>query len=153
MVTQQGDASFTIARLAELDSPVLQQFASALDLTPRKLDFAHDGRRWVGSVDRIARKSSLDLSILLVSPVDELLVEATAIRQELLLKTAVTIALIVPIVWLLAEYFTRRRRMIAPSITAAKLIVITSTCAGVWLRWMPRNPVRAAAGTMAKGSP
>ncbi len=113
MVTQQGDASFTIARLAELDSPVLQQFASALDLTPRRLEFEHQGRRWVGSVNKIARKSGLDLSVLLVSPVDELLVEATAIRHGLLLTTAVTIALIVPIVWLLAGRIAGPMRRLA----------------------------------------
>jgi HD-GYP domain-containing protein (c-di-GMP phosphodiesterase class II) len=120
VVTQQGDASFTIARLAELDSPVLQQFASALDLTPRKLDFEHQGRRWIGSIDKIARNSSLDLSILLVSPVDELLVEATAIRQELLLKTAVTIALIVPIVWLLAGRIAGPMRRLAAEAEAIR---------------------------------
>ena len=120
VVTQQGDDSFTIAKISQLDSPVLQQFASALDLTPRKLDFDHQGRRWIGSVDRIARKSSLDLSILLVSPVDELLVEATAIRQGLLVTTAVTIALIVPIVWLVAGRIAGPMRRLAAEAEAIR---------------------------------
>ena len=120
VVTRHGDDSFAIAKLAQLDSQVLQQFASTLDLTPRKLDFEHQGRRWIGSVDRIARKSGLDLSILLVSPVDELLVEATAIRQGLLFTTAVTIALIVPVVWLLAGRISGPMRRLAAEAEAIR---------------------------------
>ena len=120
VVTQQGDDSFAIAKVSQLHSPVLQQFANTLDLTPRTLDFEHQGRRWLGSVDKIARKSGLDLSILLVSPVDELLVEATAIRQGLLLTTAVIIALIVPIVWLVAGRIAGPMRRLAAETEAIR---------------------------------
>ncbi len=120
VITQQRDESFAIAHISRLESPVLREFSRHLDLTPRKLDFEHRGKRWIGSVEEIARNSSLNLSILLLSPVDELLGEAVSIRRGLLITTVVIIALIVPVVWLVAGRIAGPMRRLAAEADAIR---------------------------------
>ena len=113
LVQRGSDNSVTMATLASLGSPVLEQLGKELQLAPHGLDFHFDGRRWTGSIDRIARDSGLDLNILMLSPLDELLSDAVAIRRSSLLITALIIVLTVPVVWLLASRIAGPLRRLA----------------------------------------
>ena len=103
LVHRAGDKTFSMATLATLGSPVLRHLGQELQLAPHKLDFKFDGQSWTGRIDKIARASGLDLNILMISPLEELLSEASNIRRSSLQITALIIALSLPIVWLLAN--------------------------------------------------
>ena len=99
LVKHDDGKDFRIAHLSELGSPVLEQLGGRLDFRPHKLDFTHGNARWIGSIDKIARASGLDLNVLMVSPVNELLTDAVAIRWSLLITTAIIILFTIPVVW------------------------------------------------------
>ena len=103
LISRGPQDGFEIAHVSDLGSPVLAHFSNGLDLTPRRIDLDFQGKRWTGSVDKIARTSGLDLNILLLSPIDELLSEAVAIRWSSLVTTAIIVALTIPVVWLVAD--------------------------------------------------
>ncbi len=115
----EGDA-FGLAHIADLGSAVLEDFSTHLDLTPRTLDFEHRGRRWVGSIDQVARQSGLGMSILLLSPVDELLSDAVAISRSALLTTLLIIALSIPVVWLVSTRIAGPMRRLAAEADAIR---------------------------------
>ena len=104
---------FTLAGLAALGSPVLAHLAPQLNLEPRELDFSFDGRRWTGNISKIARDSGLDLNIVMISPVDELLSDAVAIRWASLRTTALIVLLTIPVVWLVASRIATPLRKLA----------------------------------------
>jgi HD-GYP domain-containing protein (c-di-GMP phosphodiesterase class II) len=120
LVQRTGDDTFSIAALSALGSPVLDQLDKDLRLEPQKLDFQFDGRHWTGRISKIARASGLDLSILMVSPLDELLSDAVAIRQSSLLATALIVTLTIPIVWLLANRIAGPLRKLAAEAEAMR---------------------------------
>ena len=107
------DGSVQLTHIRELGSPLLETFGKNLDLGPRRLDLTHEGRHWIGKVDAIARQSGLNLSLILLSPVDELLTDAAAVRRASLITTAVIIALSIPVVWWLAGRIAGPMRRLA----------------------------------------
>jgi HD-GYP domain-containing protein (c-di-GMP phosphodiesterase class II) len=113
LIGRSKDGSFSIARMEELGSPVLAHLSQHLDMQPHKLDFSYNNRKWTGSVDKIARASGLDLNILMISPVDELLSQAIAIRWSSLLTTGLIMLISLPVVWLLANRISGPMRRLA----------------------------------------
>ncbi len=120
-VVQKRDGEvFELAHLSDLGSPVLSHFSEGLDVTPRALDFEFDERRWVGSIDRVAGRSGLDMHLLLLSPVDELLGEAVAISRASLLTTLVVVALSIPLIWLISTRIAGPMRRLAAEAEAIR---------------------------------
>jgi len=113
LVRRDEGKDFRIAHLSELGSPVLEHLASRLDFQPRKLDFTYGNAHWTGSIDKIARASGLNLHILMVSPVNELLADAVAIRWSLLITTVVIILFTIPVVWVAANQMAGPMRRLA----------------------------------------
>ncbi len=71
-------------------------------------------------MDKIARTSGLDLNIIMLSPVDELLSDAIAIRWSSLYTTAIIIFLTIPIVWLVAGRISHPMRRLAAEADAIR---------------------------------
>lgn len=109
-----------IAHISALGNPVLGHVGKFPNLQPRRLDFEYQGRRWIGSIEKIAQDSGLDLKILLISPVDELLVDAAAIRRSFLVTTMVILALSIPVVWLVAGRIAGPMRCLAEEAEAIR---------------------------------
>ena len=113
LIGHNTDGSISIARMEELGSPVLTHLSQNLEMQPHRLAFNYDNRDWTGSLDKIARASGLDLNILMISPVDELLSEAIAIRWSSLLTTGLILLLSLPVIWLLANHIAGPMRRVA----------------------------------------
>ena len=120
LIQQAEGDTFGLAHIVDLGSPVLEDFSTRLDVTPRRLDFEHGGRRWVGSIDRIARQSGLGMNILLLSPVDELLSDAVAISRSAMVTTLAVIALSIPVVWLVSTWIAGPMRRLAAEADAIR---------------------------------
>lgn len=127
LVVRKADAAFDMAHIGDLGSPVLADFSQQLDLEPGQLDFEYQGRRWIGSIDRIARQSGLDQNILLLSPVDELLGDAVAISRASAITTLLIIALSIPVVWLVSARIAGPMRRLAAEADAIRRFDFSST--------------------------
>jgi HD-GYP domain-containing protein (c-di-GMP phosphodiesterase class II) len=109
----EGKDAAALAGLSALGSPVLDHLAHNLDLQPRELDFSFAGQRWTGHLGKIARASGLDLNMLMISPLDELLSDAVAIRRASLQTTLLIMLLAIPVVWLVATRISHPLRRLA----------------------------------------
>ena len=113
LVHATDEGGFRIARLSELGSEVLAFLGKDLKPVEQSLDFDYDGQRWKGSVHKVAQSGGVDLFALMVSPVNELLSEAVAIRWLSLVITAIIILLTIPVVWLVARRISSPMRYLA----------------------------------------
>ena len=95
--------NLSMTRLTELGSPVLTFLAADLQPSVRSLNFEFDGRNWKGAVRKISRDGIPDIFVLMVSPLDELLAEAIAIRTQSFLIMVLIILLAIPVVWFAAQ--------------------------------------------------
>ncbi len=113
LVRSSDGGELTIAGLPELGSAVLSHLAG--DYTPgeRSLDFEFQGRRWIGSVRKVASPGGVDLFSLMVAPVDELLSEAVKMRWQSVMITGLIILLAIPVVWLVARMISRPLHQLA----------------------------------------
>jgi HD-GYP domain-containing protein (c-di-GMP phosphodiesterase class II) len=113
LVRSSDGGELTIAGLPELGSAVLTHIAG--DFTPgeRSLDFEFQGRRWIGSIRKVASPGGVDLFSLMVAPVDELLSEAVKMRWQSVMITGLIIALAIPVVWLAARKISRPLHQLA----------------------------------------
>jgi len=103
LITQADDKSFKIARLSELGSEVLTFLSQDLNMAPQPLEFSFAGRRWKGSIIRMSGDSGLDLYMLMISPLDELLSDAIAIRRLSVMTTLFIVLITIPVVWYIAS--------------------------------------------------
>ena len=103
VIIKSNDRQIKLANLKQLDSEVLKFLSDALEPVERNLDFDFQGERWVGSTKIIARPGGVDLYALMVSPVDELLSEAVAIRWQSLITTILVVLLSLPVIWYVAR--------------------------------------------------
>jgi HD-GYP domain-containing protein (c-di-GMP phosphodiesterase class II) len=113
LVHATEDGAFRIARLPELGSAVLAFLGAQIKPLEQSLDFDFGGRRWKGSVRKVARSGDVDLLALMVSPLDELLSEAVKLRWRALLITALIILLTLPVVWFVARRISNPMRDLA----------------------------------------
>jgi hypothetical protein len=120
IIERGPDDGFSLAHISGLGSPLLRQFGQGLDVEPRRLDFEYGDQRWVGSIDRIAKNSGLDMNILLLSPVDELLADAVAIGRTSLIITLLIFALSIPVVWWVSARIAGPMRRLAAEANAIR---------------------------------
>ena len=116
VVDRKEGATFGLAQIGDLGSAVLNEFSRNLDVTPRRLDFEYQGRRWTGSIDRIAENSGLGMHALLLSPVDELLEDAVAIGHQSLVSVLIVTLLSIPLVWLVSARIAGPIRRLATEV-------------------------------------
>jgi HD-GYP domain-containing protein (c-di-GMP phosphodiesterase class II) len=103
LVTQTDARNFRIAQLSELGSAVLTSLSQDLTIEPQQLEFSFAGRRWTGSINSMSGDSGLDLYMLMISPLDELLSDAIAIRWLSVMTTLFIVLITIPIVWYVAS--------------------------------------------------
>ena len=103
LITQTDDKSLRIAQLSELGSGVLTFLSQDLKMEPQQLEFSFAGRRWKGSINSMPGDSGLDLYMLMISPLDELLSDAIAIRWLSIMSTLIIVLITIPIVWYVAS--------------------------------------------------
>ena len=103
LITQTDDNNFRIAQLSELGSGVLTFLSKELKLEPQPLEFSFAGRRWKGSINSMSGDSGLELYMLMISPLDELLSDAIAIRWMSVMTTLLIVLITIPIVWYVAS--------------------------------------------------
>ena len=88
-----------LANLSQLGSGVLTHVSKYIEAKEQMLDFDYDGRTWIGSARIVAKPGGVDLYALMLSPVDELLVDAIAIRWHLVLIAFVVLIVFIPVIW------------------------------------------------------
>jgi len=92
-----------LPKLQQLNSNVLKFIGENFEPAEKNLDFEFNGKRWVGSSTIVGKPGGTNLFALMVSPVDELLEEATALRWQSLTTTLVIILLSIPVIWLVSK--------------------------------------------------
>jgi len=92
-----------LASLSDLGSDVLSHISTSLVAQEQELDFEFDGQRWIGSARIMAKPGGVDLYALMLSPVDELLAEAIAIRWQLISIALIVLLIFIPVIWLTAK--------------------------------------------------
>ncbi len=79
-----------------------------------------DGRDWILAVGRAQRFEGLQSYLVVAVPSDELLQDARNLGRDSLLSTLAVVALITPIVWLLARRITRALRQLGSEAEAVR---------------------------------
>jgi HD-GYP domain-containing protein (c-di-GMP phosphodiesterase class II) len=130
LVRFSGQGEPAIAGLTELGSDVLTHLAGDYIPGQRSLDFVFHGRRWIGSVRKVASPGGVDLYALMVAPVDELLSEAVRMRWQSVMITGLIVLLAIPIVWFVARKISRPLHQLAGE-------------AGLISRFDFRSPIRS----------
>ena len=92
-----------LAGLHQLGSGVLTHIDTTILAKEQNLDFEYDGQRWIGSVRIVANPGGVDLYALMLSPVEELLVEAVAVRWRLLVIALIILLFFIPVIWFTAR--------------------------------------------------
>lgn len=113
LIRSSDEGELAIAGLSELGSAVLAHLAGDDLPGERSLDFEFQGRRWIGSVRKVASPGGVDLFALMVAPVNELLSEAVSMRWQSLMITGLIILLAIPVVWLVARKISRPLHQLA----------------------------------------
>jgi HD-GYP domain-containing protein (c-di-GMP phosphodiesterase class II) len=108
VVTNKGDRNAIenltvyepkLANLKQLDSEVLSFISKFIEAREQDFDFEYNGQRWVGSARVVARPGGVELYALMLSPVDELLLDAVAIRWHLIVIALVVLLVFIPVIW------------------------------------------------------
>lgn len=113
IITSKDDRQVTLARVTELDSPVLRDAARGLELRRQSLDFVSDGRDWLGSVTPVGINGENAVYLMIVAPKDELLADAVRIRNQALLIRLLVVLLSLPVAWWLASRVARPLKALA----------------------------------------
>lgn len=107
------DEKLQLANLSQLGSGVLSHVSKTITAQEQKLDFKYDGKRWIGSTRIVAKPGGVDLYALMLSPVDELLVEAVAIRWELISIASIVLLTFIPIIWFTSKKISTPLRILS----------------------------------------
>ncbi|MEO1926645.1 MAG: HD domain-containing phosphohydrolase [Gammaproteobacteria bacterium] len=102
-VDETGSEKLQLANLAKLGSGVLSYLSTIIDVKENNLDFEYEGRRWIGSTSVVAITGGADLYAITLAPVDELLVDAYVIRQQLMLIAFIILLIFIPVIWFAAK--------------------------------------------------
>jgi HD-GYP domain-containing protein (c-di-GMP phosphodiesterase class II) len=103
VIIESGNNQLQLANLQQLDSDILKHIGNKFKPEEKNVDFEFNGQRWVGSSRLIGSPGGVDLFAVMVSPVDELLAEAAALRLQSLITTLVIILLSIPIIWFVSK--------------------------------------------------
>ncbi len=94
-----GAEALQLANLSQLGSGVLAHISKNIEAKEQTLDFEYDGQTWIGSTRIVGKPGGVDLYALMLSPVDELLVDAVAIRWRLIITALFVLLIFIPLVW------------------------------------------------------
>ena len=103
IIIKSDNKHLQLASLIQLDSKVLNHVGKHFKPIEQQLDFEFSGKQWIGSSKIVSRPGGVDLFAVMVSPIDELLVEATALRWQSLMMTLAIILFFIPITWFAAK--------------------------------------------------
>ena len=95
-----------LANLGQLGSGVLLHISKSIEAKEQNLDFEYNGQRWIGSARVVAKPGGVDLYALILSPVEELLADAVAIRWRLLVTALIVLLVFIPVIWFAARRVT-----------------------------------------------
>lgn len=98
-----GNQTLQLASLDQLDSGVLSYVSRNFEKKEQNLDFEFNNQRWVGSSRLVAKPGGVDLYALMLSPVDELLVDAVVIRWRLIITALIILLVFIPVIWYAAK--------------------------------------------------
>jgi len=96
-----------LANLSQLGSGVLSHISTGIEAKEQDLDFEYNGQQWIGSARIVAKPGGVDLYALILSPVEELLAEAIAIRWQLIYIALLILLIFIPVIWLTARKISR----------------------------------------------
>jgi len=102
-ILESSRHKFELASLQQLDSDVLKYIDKTFEPAEQSLDFEFNGQRWVGSSKLVGKPGGVELFAIMISPVDELLVEAASLRWQSLITTLAIIFLSIPVIWLVSK--------------------------------------------------
>ena len=113
LVQASNGDKVSIARLTDLGSDVLNYLGKGLQAEPRSLVFTFDNRQWEGAIRKVTRDGVSAVYVLMVSPLDELLADAVAIRTQSVMIMIFIILIAIPVVWYTAEKISGPIRRLA----------------------------------------
>ena len=113
LVQASNEDKVSIARLTDLGSDVLNYLGKGLQAEPRSLVFTFDNRQWEGVIRKVTRDGISAIYVLMVSPLDELLADAVAIRTQSVMIMIFIILIAIPVVWYTAEKISGPIRRLA----------------------------------------
>jgi HD-GYP domain-containing protein (c-di-GMP phosphodiesterase class II) len=102
-----------LANLKQLGSGVLSHLSTFVEKKEQDFDFEYNGQRWIGSARIVAKTGGVDLYALMLTPVDELLIDAVAIRDQLIFIALVVLLMFVPIIWYTAQKISTPMRVLS----------------------------------------
>lgn len=103
IIVKSDNKHLQLATLKQLDSKILNHVGKHFEPIEQQLDFEFSGIKWIGSSKIVSRPDGIDLFAVMVSPIDELLLEATALRRQSLMMTLAIILFFIPIIWFAAK--------------------------------------------------
>lgn len=103
IIVKSDNKPLQLATLQQLDSKILNYVGKDFEPIEQQLDFEFSGIKWIGSSKIVSRPNGIDLFAVMVSPIDELLVEATALRWQSLMMTLAIILFFIPVIWFAAK--------------------------------------------------
>ena len=92
-----------LANLKQLGSGVLSHISETIEANEQNFDFEYNGQRWVGSTHIVAKPGGVVLYALMLSPVYELLINASAIRRQQIITALIVLLVFIPIIWFAAK--------------------------------------------------
>ena len=92
-----------LANLTQLGSGVLSHISKSIEVKEQDLEFEYNHQLWVGSARIVAKPGGVDLYALILSPVDELLVNAIAIRWHLIMLAFIVVLVFIPVIWFVSK--------------------------------------------------
>ena len=107
-----------LANLNQLGSGVLSYLSTFVEKKEQNFDFEYSGQRWIGSARIVAKTGGVDLYALMLTPVDELLIDAVAIRDQLIFIALVVLLMFIPIIWYTAQKISTPMRVLSDGAVA-----------------------------------
>lgn len=101
------EEALKLANLNQLDSAVLSYISANINAKEQNLDFEFNGQHWIGSARIVAKPGGVDLYALILSPVDELLADAIAIRWQLFITTLFVLIVFIPVIGFTARKISK----------------------------------------------
>ena len=98
VIVPSADNKLQLADLHQLDSGVLTYISASIKAEEKNFDFEYNGQRWIGSSRIIAKPGGVDLYALMLTPVEELLATAVAIRWQLIFIALAVLLIFIPII-------------------------------------------------------
>ena len=113
IIVESSDHQLKLANLQQLDSNVLKFVGKNFEPIEQSLNFEFGGQKWAGRSNIVGKPGGVDLFAVMVSPVDELLVEATALRWQSLITTLAIVLFSIPVIWLAAKKISTPLKILA----------------------------------------